>query len=131
MTQQSVTFELSLTDLVEHKQRIVRDLVGYYTPSPLQYDYDEEDHQVHVSVTFFEDRVRLIRKGEATTQIDFNPHQNSLFSIDDQNLRFEGVCETLKLIQMKQYLFIHYRLTKEGQLVAEQEMELKVKVSEA
>lgn len=131
MTQQSVTFELSLTDLIEHKQRIVRDLVGTYTPHPLQYDYEEEDKEAHVSVTFFEDRVRLTRKGQATTQIEFNPHQNSLFSIDDQNLRLEGVCETIKLVHMKQYLFVHYRLTKEGQLVAEQEMELKVKVSEA
>ena len=131
MTPQSVTFELSLTDLIDHKQRIVSDLVGLYTPHPLQYEYDEEDKEAHVLVRFSEESVHLTRRGQATTHLDFNPHHPTTFSIDDHNLRLEGVCETLKLIKLKQYLFIHYRLSKEGQVVAEQEMELKVKVSEA
>ena len=131
MSKQAVSYELTLTDKIEDKSVFFADLIGEMTRSPLSYSYRENNENASVEIKIVDGWVRLIRKAEANTEINFDEKQVTEFHIVNDQTQLMGQVETLNLVNLPQYLFIHYRLWVNDAIIAEQEMELKVKVSEA
>lgn len=131
MPQQSVTFELTLTNCLEKTSTLHTDLVGQLLPQPLVYRYHENAEDADVSIEIADDLVKLTRRAQSTTHMIFGMEERHPFRIADAQTTFEGSVETVKLHHRKGYLYIHYRLYVEDGLIAETEMELKAKVSDA
>lgn len=131
MMSQAVSYQLTLTDNLENKSVFYDDLIGEMTKAPLIYRYNENHEDAYVKIQVLEDHVILERVAQSNTEIRFEKNTDTQFFIKDENTEFMGDVETLELKKMPQYLYIHYRLWVNDDIIAEQEMELKVKVSDA
>ena len=63
--------------------------------------------------------------------LKFDADRRTAFYIEDAQTRFEGELETVKLVYRPEYLFVHYRLYTQENVIAEIEMELKTEVPQA
>lgn len=131
MPNHSVTYELTLKDCLDNKSTLLTDLVGQIVLEPLSYRYHENVDEADVSIEILDECVKLTRRARSITHMVFGLDERHPFRIADAQTSFEGQVETLKLHHHKGYLFIHYRLFVGDGLIAETEMELKAKVSDA
>mgnify|MGYP001220295894 CR=1 FL=1 len=128
---EAVSYQLTLTDNLENKSVFYDDLIGVMSKTPLIYRYNENQSDAYVKIQVHDDHVILERVAESNTEIKFEPHKETQFFIKDESTEFIGDVETISLKKMPQYLYIHYRLWVNNDIIAEQEMELKVKVTDA
>lgn len=131
MSTQAVSFQLTLTNNLENKSVFYDDLIGEMTNFPLVYRYNENHDDAYVKIQVNDDHIILERIAQSNTEIRFDKSQDTQFFIKDASTEFMGKVETLQIKKMPQYLYVHYRLWVNNDIIAEQEMELKVKVSEA
>ena len=128
---EAVSYQLTLTNNLENKSVFYDDLIGVMTKSPLIYRYNENQNDAYVKIQVHEDHVVLERVAESNTEIKFEQNKETQFFIKDSSTEFMGEVETISIKKLPQYLYIHYRLWVNNDIIAEQEMELKVKVSDA
>ena len=128
---EAVSYQLTLTNNLENKSVFYDDLIGVMTKSPLIYRYNENQNDAYVKIQVHEDHVVLERVADSNTEIKFEQNQETQFFIKDASTEFMGEVETISIKKLPQYLYIHYRLWVNNDIIAEQEMELKVKVSDA
>jgi len=131
MLTKAVSFELTMTDCLEQSSSIQVDLMGQITNHPLTYRYFEHPGNIPVSLTFVGDSIHLKREAEQLTEIEFNPNINTLFLVSDATTQFGGSVDTLSMASHKDFLFIHYRLCVNEDIISEQKLELKVKEGDA
>jgi uncharacterized beta-barrel protein YwiB (DUF1934 family) len=128
---EAVSYQLTLTNNLENKSVFYDDLIGVMTKSPLIYRYNENQNDAYVKIQVHEDHVVLERVADSNTEIKFEQNKETQFFIKDASTEFMGEVETISIKKLPQYLYIHYRLWVNNDIIAEQEMELKVKVSDA
>ncbi len=131
MKSQAVSYQLTLTDNLENKSVFYDDLIGEMSKTPLVYRYTENHTDASVKINVSDDFIILNRSAESNTEIKFEENTGTKFFIKDDATEFMGDVETLEIKKLPQYLYIHYRLWVNNDIIAEQEMELKVKVSDA
>ena len=63
--------------------------------------------------------------------MDFSLNKRGKFEIKDEQSVFNGEVETLNMIHNNDYIYIHYRLYVNEDLITEQKLELNIKEAEA
>lgn len=128
---QAVRYELTLNNILEDTSTFYADLIGEYDKVTQLYRYAENQEEALVEIRVQDQIIDLVRKSSALAHLQFDADRRTLFFIEDAQTRFEGELETLKMVHRPEYLFVHYRLYTQENIIAEFEMELKTEVPQA
>lgn len=128
---QAVRYELTLNNILEDTSTFFADLIGEYDKASQHYRYVENQENALVEIKVLDETIDLVRKSSALSYLKFDANRRTAFFIEDAQTRFEGELETVKLVYRPEYLFVHYRLYTQENIIAEIEMELKTEVPQA
>ena len=127
MKKTPVLFSLKLTDCLQNTVTLDNGLYGQIEDDPLVYAYQEHDQGAQVRIEIREEELRLTRTRETLTSIRFRFNELGEFSIQDMETTFHGDVKTLGFRQSDGFLYLHYRLYANDDLITEQKMELSTK----
>lgn len=127
MKKTPVMFSLKLTDCLQNTVTLDNGLYGQIEDDPLVYAYQEHDQGAQVRIEIRDEELRLTRTRETLTSIRFRFNELGEFSIQDMETTFHGDVKTLGFRQSDGFLYLHYRLYANDDLITEQKMELSTK----